>query len=130
MDGEDTEMAANMANPDEGSLIDEKRREGREKESFVTIKRLDTFEMSIPKTCLWCSRCSVLPDTEDSLDAVVCLDWEKTKTFKKGRPSDREVRTYLKVMESDETCDRWRPTRPGTRHFESLRDLGVVPQGW
>ena len=90
------------------------------------IEKINWFEESEPRTCLWCARSGIILNAADNIDAVVCMDMNTRKTTKKDAPSNREYRTYLKVMDSMEQCDRWTPTKIGSNRMKLMDALGLI----
>ena len=98
----------------------------------MTVERpellpIDWYEMNQFRTCLYCENAGLFLNTLDNLEAVVCLHYDNRKLFKKDCPSNREYRTFLKVMESMETCDHWLPTGEGSERARMLAWLGIYP---
>ena len=92
------------------------------------IKRLDPFEMSLWPACIFCQYAGIFFNTDDNIESVVCLHHSTRKTQKKGRPSNREFRTYLKVMDSLEHCENWKPVERKSDRFKVLKWLGLFPE--
>ena len=90
------------------------------------IKRIDWFEESQLRMCMYCRYAGVFFNTDDNLESVVCLHSSTRKLQKKGRASNREFRTYLKVMDSMESCDNWKPTEWGSDRVKVLEWLGLL----
>lgn len=78
-----------------------------------------------PGICLWCRNGSLLDGMEEITDQVACCQFENIKAFKKGARSGRPKRVYLKLMDSDETCEHWAPIRDGARRRRLCEMLGV-----
>lgn len=90
------------------------------------MQKINLFEMSELKTCLWCNYAGLFFNTDDKYESVVCLHGDTRKLQKKDRPTNREFRTYLKVMCSDELCEHWTPTKVGSDRMEMLRLMGFL----
>lgn len=94
------------------------------------IKKINMLDMSIPHDCLWCKFSGIVMNAEDNIESVVCMHISTRKMQKKDRPLDREYRTYLKVMESNETCEHCIPIKTTDEKFGIMRQLGLAPEGW
>ena len=90
------------------------------------LQKIDWFEVNQPHICVWCNSAGLFFNTLDDLESVVCLHHSTRKTQKKDRPSNREFRTYLKVMDSMETCDNWKPVPNHSERLEILRKMGLI----
>lgn len=90
------------------------------------FQKIDLFQLSLPSICMYCSKAGLFLNTDDRLESVVCLDYDNRKFVKKERPSNREARTYLKVMDSMETCDKWKPVNREDERCRILEKLGLI----
>ena len=93
------------------------------------IERMNMLEMSIPHDCLWCAYSGIIMNAEDRIEAVACMHYSTRKTQKKDAPSNREYRTYLKIMGSMETCEHCTPIKLNSDKMKLMKQLGLT-DGW
>lgn len=95
-------------------------------DDYKSLHKINWFEESQLRICLWCKYAGLFFNTEDKLESVVCLKYDNMIKKKKDRPPNNEYRYYLKVMESFESCDEFAPTNEKDERLIMLEWLGII----
>lgn len=94
------------------------------------VDSITSFETHQPQECFWCDNACVVLGI-DPLTMLACqhVKHVKTEKGKKGSlPPDWDYRPFLKMVDPNEVCEHWRPTKVGSSRMKVMKACGMFDE--